>query len=322
MAALAIVTAGGTIGFAVLKNISLSNALYLTICLISTVGNREIGEHPVEIFFAILVIFTGMGTLLYGVSNITAFILEGQLNNILRRKKMNKNISKLEGHFIICGSGKTGLAVIEEFYKTKNPFVVVEKQEEILNQIPYKDELLFVIGDATQDETLELAGIKKAKGLISTLNDDTSNLFIVFTARSLKPDLRIISKAEGKDSERKILKAGANATVSPNRIGGMRLASVALRPVVVSFLDTMLKQADMSLRMECVTIADNSSLIRKTLGEADIAQKTGLIVVAVEQAETKNYIYNPRMELVLNVGDSLIVMGNAEQLEKLRKLVE
>lgn len=320
--ALAAVIITGTAGFAALKNISVENALYLTICLISTVGNREIGENPAEIFFAIFIIFTGMGTLLYGVSNTTAFILEGQLNNILRRKKMNKNISKLNNHFIICGAGKTGLSVIEEFYKTRNPFVIVEKKEEALNQIPYKENLLFVTGDATQDEILELAGIKNAKGLISTLNDDTSNLFVVFTSRSLNANLRIISKAVDEDSERKLLKAGANATVSPNRIGGMRLASVALRPVVVSFLDTMLKQADLSLRMESVTIAENSSLIRKTLGEADIAKKTGLIVVAVEQAETKNYIYNPRTELVLNAGDSLIMMGNIEQLEKLRKLVE
>ncbi|MBN2190011.1 MAG: NAD-binding protein, partial [Candidatus Aureabacteria bacterium] len=193
--ALAAVVLSGTLGFAILKNISLDNALYLTVCLISTVGNREIGENPAEIFFAIFIIFSGMGTLLYGVSNITVFILEGQLNNILRRKKMNKNISKLNDHFIICGAGKTGLAVIEEFYKTRNPFVIIDKKEETLNQLPYKDELLFVIGDSTQDEVLELAGIKNAKGLISTLNDDTSNLFVVFTARSLNPNLRIIAKA-------------------------------------------------------------------------------------------------------------------------------
>ncbi|MCK5655739.1 MAG: TrkA family potassium uptake protein, partial [Candidatus Aureabacteria bacterium] len=142
------------------------------------------------------------------------------------------------------------------------------------------------------------------------------------TARNLNPNLRIISKAIDEKSERKLLKATADAIVSPNRIGGMRLASEALRPVVVSFLDSMLKQADMTLRMESAAISENSKLARKTLGEADIPKKTGLIVVAIEQTESNQYIYNPKADLILNAGDNLIVMGNLEQVEKLRRVVE
>ncbi len=320
--ALATVILMGTIGFAFFKHIPLTQAFYLTISLISTVGNREIGSHPLEMLFASFLILTGMGTLLYGVSNITAFVIEGQLKNILRRNKMIKHISKLKDHYIICGAGKTGKAVIEEFYKTRHPFVVIEKNEDNINSIPYKEDLFYVIGDAIKDENLEMASIKNARGLIATLDNDTNNLFVVFTARNLNPNLRIISKAIDEKSERKLLKATADAIVSPNRIGGMRLASEALRPVVVSFLDSMLKQADMTLRMESAAISENSKLARKTLGEADIPKKTGLIVVAIEQTESSQYIYNPKADLILNAGDNLIVMGNLEQVEKLRKVVE
>lgn len=233
---------------------------------------------------------------------------------------MEKKMSKLKGHYIICGFGQMGNHVVGEFINTKKQFVVVEKDEKKLEVLPENmKDVLYVVGDASSDDVLIRAGIERSCGLITTFASDKDNLFVVLTARSLNQDLRIVARSIEDESEHKLKRAGADAVVSAHSIGGMRMASEMLRPHVVSFLDVMLRVKNRVYRIEQAIIDSNSKFSNTSLHEANIPQKTGLIVIAIKDIETAQYVYNPRSDFMLKTGDVLIVLGNLDQVAKLRE---
>lgn len=234
---------------------------------------------------------------------------------------MEKNISKLTDHYIICGADTTGSFIIEEMQKTNKQFVVIEKDKNIVNDLIEKN-ILIIEGDATHDEVLIEAGIKNSKGLISVLSNDKDNLFVVLTAKGLNSNLRIVAKAVEEESQHKLRRAGADVVVSPNYIGGLRMVSEMIRPAVVSFLDTMMREKETTLRVEDVKITSFSSFIEKTLEELRIPQRVNLIVVAIKHVNRSTYEFNPKASSKLAEGDALIVMGEIAQVEKLRELVK
>ena len=307
----------GTLGYRLLEGWSFVDALYMTIITMTTVGFAEV--QPLSEYgriFTIGLIVTSIGIAGYVVSQLTAFVVEGEIKRILQGRKMDKQIAKLNNHIILCGAGRTGLHIAEEFHRTRTPFVVIEQNKEALEDLLHLDGLLYLQEDATQDETLILAGVKRARGLVTTLSEDKDNIFVTLCARSLNPKLRIIARlVEDKNAEL-LRKAGADEIVSPNAIGGLRMASVMLRPEVVSFLDEMLRVTGQALRLEEMHVDDTPGLLDRSLGEANIRRQTGLLVVAVK-SQQHGYQFNPGAETILRNGDILFVIGTEEQLTRL-----
>ncbi|MDM8526665.1 NAD-binding protein [Anaerolineales bacterium HSG24] len=324
----------GTIGFYYLESEAQSainnpiDALYLTIITMTTIGYGDLApKTPEGRAFTILLSLVAVGISTYAISALASFLVEGDLNELLWGRRMNKDISKLHNHIILCGGGRIGLQIAAEFYKTNTPFVIVEKNTEVLEDFLHLGNILYVDGDATKDEILMAAGIHRAKGLITSLSDDKDNAFVVLTARSLNADsnFRIIASLSDEDNREKLKKVGASEIVSPQAIGGLRMASVMIRPSVVSFLDGMLRAEQLTgqaLRLEELTLdeLDMPSLIGKnSLSIIDVGQHTQLLVVAIK-ARNGEYQYKPGGNTVLQDGDVLIVLGTPGELALARGL--
>ncbi len=318
--ALFFLIAVGTSGYMVLEGMDLLDALYMTIITISTVGYREVAELNVAgRVFTMGIILCGLGLVAYAFTNFFSFLLEGEFKNILRRRRMEQKINNLKDHFILCGAGQTGQSVMERFQKSRAPFVVIEKDEEKVEEL-IEQGISALHGDATVEETLDKVNINESKGLIACLSSDADNVLTVLTARGMKPDLHIVSRAIDKNAHSKILKAGANNTISPNELGGTRMASLLLRPVVVSFLDIITHVDDVVLDLEEVSLCKRSDLLGKTLAEARIPERTGLIVLAVKKRDDEKLRLNPGPQERLEEGDKMLVLGMEEQVDKLRKI--
>jgi voltage-gated potassium channel len=310
----------GTLGYRLLEGWSLVDALYMTIITMTTVGYGEV--QPLSEYgrmFTVGLIITSIGIAGYVISKLTAFVVEGEIKRIFQGRKMDKQIAKLDNHIILCGAGRTGLHIAEEFYRTGTPFVVIEQNREALEELLRFEGLLYLQEDATQDETLLLAGVKQARGLVTTLSEDKDNIFVTLCARSLNPNLRIVARLIEEKNEELLRKAGADEIVSPNAIGGLRMASIMLRPAVISFLDEMLRVTGQTLRMEEMHVDDTPGLLNRSLGEANIRQRTGLLVVAIK-SQAHGYQFNPGAGTILRSGDILIVIGTEAQLKGLPSL--
>jgi len=311
------------IGIAEGKGWRLADCAYMTVITLSTVGFGEILDVGNSLYgrgFTVFLILCGMGVLLYGVSTITAFIVEGDLTKILARNKMKKQIQGKKGHYIVCGAGVTGSGVIRELLDTKRDFVVIESNIEKIEKARKEGEFLFIVGDASVDEVLLDANILEAAGLIACLPEDKDNLFVTMTARELNPDIRIISKVIDYSSGQKLLKAGANSIVSPSTIGSLRMVSELIRPSVVSFLDEMLRGREKNFRIEEFQIPEGSKLAGKSIISSGIYTEAGIPVLAVREKGKKEYIYNPPPDMKLSPGTLLIVLADSNVLSKLTKL--
>jgi len=305
---------------------TLFDCLYMTVITLSTVGFGETLEGmdavPEARMVTMILIVVGSGTLLYFLSNFTALIVEGDLQGILRQRRMQRHIEALEDHVIVCGAGNTGEHVVAELIDADIPFVVIEQDEQRMQMLSddFGTELLYILGDATDDHSLEDAGIERARGVISCLHTDKDNLFVTVSARALTLErqkatpLRIVTKAVDSSAIRKMQRAGASAIVSPNQIGGLRLVSEMIRPRAIEFLDRLLR-ADRRLRIEDVTIPHGSNLDGRTLADAAIRQ-TGALVIAVRQTDG-TFVYNPKGSLQLRAGASLIVIAHTEDVKRL-----
>ncbi len=314
----------GILGYSTLEGLNWLDALYQTIITLSTVGFHEVSPlSPAGRVFTIFVIFSGLVIIALLSGSVTTWFVSSQILAKRKMQKMKNKIASLKDHVILCGGGETGKTVIRELLQAKKPFVVIEQKPEIVTEL--KDqfpELLIIEGDATKDEVLEEAGIASAHGLITTMPVDADNLFIVVSARSLNPNLIVISRAVDPHTESKLYKAGANYVIVPNVLEGLRMASVLLRPTLISFLEIMMSNNDMSLRLEEVALPDDSNLVEKTLSEARIPQRTGLIVIALKRAKDSQWIFNPVSSTILHKNDRLIVLGDEERIEKLHALLK
>ena len=314
----------GTAGFILIEGWRPLDALFMTVITLSTVGFQEV--HPLTVagrIFTVFLIVSGISIFIFGLTVVNAFILEGQFGGLVRRRRMEKKIREMNNHFIVCGIGETGKCVYEEFQKAHVPFVVIEKDREQIEKLKFSPEVMVIEGDATEDEVLSKAGIKRAQGLVTALSQNTDNLFVVISARHINPRLRIVARATDETALYKMKRAGANNVISPNTIGGLRMASIMLRPTVVSFLDVMSSdRPEVSLRLEEVTIPEESHLDKKNLTEAKIPQETGLMIIAMKKKGDVSFVYNPTSSTTLSVGDTLIVLGNLEQAEELHKYIE
>ncbi len=321
-----VILVGGTALFLVGRGRwSFGDTVYMAINAVSTVGYRELdgmAEVPGSYVVTVAIILAGLGTLSYFQSTLTALLVQGVIGERFRVRRMQKRIDALENHVIVAGVGATGMHVVEELQATRTSFVVIDKHRQVLEKISRElvgGEMLFVIGDATDDSVLMQAGITRAMGVVAALTEDKDNLFVTLSARSLNANARIVSKVIGPDAAPKMIRAGANATVSPNMIGGRRMASELVRPTVVEFVDQMLRDHKDVLRLEEVVIPEGSWFIGKSLREVPIRAETKLLVVALRV--DKKFIYNPEPSTELEVNTVLVVLGAEANVARLRKLV-
>ncbi len=309
----------GTFGYVLIEGWPLADSFYMTIITISTVGFQEVKtlSEGGRIFTACLIIF-GIGTFGYGFANFAAFFTEGEFKELIRTRKMEKIIENIAGHIIICGYGDEGRHAGEELSRSKVPFIIIEKDFELTGKLR-EDGLLVLHGDATQDDVLLKAGVAVAKGLIAAVPEDSVNVFVALTARGFNPDLKIVARAADESTVAKLFRAGANKVISSAEIGGRRMASMLLRPKVVNFLDIMVNDQDLALRLEEVNINKKSRFVGKSIRELDIRGSTGTLVIAY-QREGQSIQINPSADTTCKTGDVLIVLGNEKQVADLQQI--
>jgi voltage-gated potassium channel len=332
-ALLLLVFVGGTLGYYALSHAhlppgarwSLADCAYMTAISITTVGYGEVIEVsrvPFGRLVTVLIIFAGLGVAVYFASALTAFVVEGDFQQLRKRRKMKQQMTKVRDHIIVCGVGTSGFHVVTELLASHWPVVCIDVSEERVRRVRELEEgaaVPCIVGDATEDDVLKEAGIDRARGVIAGLSTDKDNLFVVISARQLNPKLKIVAKAVDIGTSEKLRRAGANVVVTPAYIGGIRMVSEMVRPNVTEFLDLMLRDKDRNLRIEEVNLPDDSPLLGKNLSEARIRETTNLLIVAVRTAPGGQFLYNPGPQHKLTAGMSLIVLGNTESVQRLRQ---
>ncbi|MEN8687678.1 MAG: potassium channel protein [Desulfuromonadales bacterium] len=319
VAALVSVIALGTLGYATIEDWRAFDALYMTIITLATVGFKEVHElSPEGKLFTIVLIISGTGIIAYTLSSLIQFTLEGQLRKILGRKKLESRIGKLRDHYIICGYGRIGHLICREFHSRPTPFVIVEQNPSYIERLE-REGYLFVEGDATDDETLQAAGIEHAKGLITAVTSDTDNVYITLTARGLNPKLFILARAGEEGAEKKLMRAGASKVISPYTIGASRMAQAILRPSVVDFIELATASEHLALQIEEISVATHSVLAGKTLVDSGIRQSMGIIIVGIKEADGK-MTFNPPPTKKIEPNSVLIILGERPAISQLEKI--
>jgi voltage-gated potassium channel len=309
----------GVAGYMVVEGWNFLDSLWMVAITLTTTGYGEVHTlTPAGRVFTMALLLVGMSIVVYGLSILTEFVAEGGLGEVWGRWMMKRTVAKMKYHTIVCGAGRTGTHVLGELAKTKSPYIVVEGKPEVAAKLRGQGHLV-IEGDATHEECLREAGIERAARLVACLTNDQDNLFVVLTARGLNPGLRIVARYVEDHSADKLRKAGANSVVSPNFIGGMRMASEALRPAVVTFLDVMLRSGKGTFRVEEAEVNEGSKLAGKSLKDARIPDATGLLVVAIRE-KSGEYRFNPPASTSLVPGQVVVVMGEMDGVRKLKLL--
>jgi voltage-gated potassium channel len=315
------------IGYRVLggPQVTFLQSLYMAVITLAGVGYGEIidtSQNPALRVFNMFVVLIGVTITVYVFSVVTAFLVEGEIRNIFWRRRMERRIDELKDHYIVCGLGDTGRYCIDELRKTGTPYVAVDAHDENVKkfqeQVEEKD-LLFVVGDAADATVLDHAGIAHAQGLIAALPSDKDNLVVTVMARQQNPQLRIVARCTDLKFSERLIKAGANSTVSPNHIGGMRMASEALRPHVVTFLDNMLKEKSHTMRVEEIAVAEGGAWCGLSVIDVDFRGKYHLLPLAVKTTgKDPKFIYDPPPEHQLRAGEVVVVMGDIAEVKRAR----
>ncbi len=314
---LILINAFGVAGYMVIEGWNFMDSLFMTVITITTVGYGEVHElsSAGEIFTIVLLVL-GVGIILYLLGTEAKLLLEGQLEDLIGRKRLEKKIRDLKDHYIICGYGRMGKIIAEEFSEKNIEILIIEKEP--VPEIE-KGDLLILEGNAENEDVLLSAGIKKAKGLISVLPTDAENIFLVLSARDLNPDLFIVTRASEESSERKILRAGADRVVSPYFTGGIRIANSVLKPAVVDFIEYATKSGNLELQLEEIYLTNGSKFNNMTLESTGIGRDLGVIIVAIKRQDG-TMEFNPNFDSTINTGDTLVALGESSKLKELNEL--
>ncbi|MFH0932758.1 MAG: potassium channel protein [Nitrospirota bacterium] len=317
LALIGFVVSFGTIGYIVIEGWSFLDSLYMTVTTLTTVGYKEVKElSSVGRWFTIILIIGGVGTMLYALSTGAKFIIEGEIQELVGRRRLEKKIKELKDHYIICGYGRMGRIIARELKSERVKFIVIEKNP-IVHE---KEEAFVIIGDATEDELLKEVGIERAKGLMSVLPTDAENLYVVLSAKGLNPNLFIVARAGEEGSEQKLIRAGADRVISPYHIGGLRIAHTVLKPAVVDFIELATKSGNIDLQMEEIPIPESSGITGLSLDQCGIGRELGVIIVAIKKP-TGEMKFNPTFRTLIEPGDTLIALGEVSKLKELEEMV-
>lgn len=310
----------GLIGYQIIEGWSFSDSFYMTIITLSTVGFGEIHNLSGDgRLFTAFLIFFAVVLMAYFTASMARILLEGELLSLLGRRKMETKIKQLENHYIICGFGRIGKLICEELHNAGKSFIVIENDVAEIQRNLEKSDILFIQDDATNDEALILAGIKKAKSIVTAVRSDAENVFITLTARELNPSIYILSRASDSSAERKLKIAGASKVVSPYTLGGKRMVSALLRPNVTDFLETTTNFSREALQIEEISVEAKSPFLSKTLRDANLREKFEVIIVAVKTVDGE-MIFNPGPDQLISLGEILIVLGRHKDLIRMGKV--
>ncbi len=306
----------GTAGYMIIEKWHILDAVYMTIITISTTGFEEV--HPLSQsgrLFTVIVIIMGIGSIAYTGGRAAQLVFETQ---IYRRRKMSKKVEQLNKHYIVCGYGRMGRFICDELTEAKVDFVVIENDNDKIDKLINRG-FMFIKGDATSDEVLTSAGIKKAKGLVAVLSSDAENVFATLSSKVLNPEIYIVARAVEEETESKLVKAGASRVVKPYEIGGTRMAELLIRPGVIEFIDSIAREKNVDLNIEEVIVHPDSTLVNKMLTELPIRKEMNIIIVSIYKQNGK-FIYNPLSSAKIEAGDKLIAIGENTSLQKLNKM--
>jgi voltage-gated potassium channel len=310
----------GTVGLYVVEGMPLFDAFYMTIITISTVGFSEIKPlSPLGRVLTIFIIVSGITVGAYAIGTLLRMFIEGELSKIFGRRKLEKNISVMKGHFIICGFGRIGSIICRELKEENISFIVIEEDPSKNTELEAQG-YLYINMDATSEEALSKAGIMNAKGIVTAVRSDANNVFITLTAKGLQPDIFVLSRASDVKNEAKLIKAGASRVVSPYLLGGRRMAEVLKRPTVVDFIDVATANRHLGLVIEEACVGEKSSLAGKNLIDSRLRQNYGVIIVAIKKASDR-MVFNPVPSETLEVGDVIVVIGKKEDLIRMSEIL-
>jgi voltage-gated potassium channel len=324
--AVVVVVVIGVVGYMLIEGWSFLQALYMTVTTITTVGFSDQGVNTSGgRVFTIVLIILGVGTILYGLGAILGamveFVVGGQLSGLFRRRAVRRHVDRMEAHYIICGYGRVGEAVSRQFNANRVQFLVIDSDPEATARAE-RDGMVVVQGDASVDEVLEAAGVRKARGLVSAVGSDAANMFVVLSARVLNPELLIVARAGSEDTVSKLTRAGANHVVSPYGIGGKRMATLMLKPLVSDYLEVVTGGGELAFLVEEFQLSADCCVIGHSIEALDVRKRTGATILAVQRASTGVFDTNPAPDSKLHPGDKIIAIGTQEEIGRLEQLIE
>jgi voltage-gated potassium channel len=309
----------GTIGFKLILGLSLFNSFYFTLTTITTIGFGEPSTMNTEgrIFTAVLIIF-GVSTIGFALSSAAQSIVESELVSTFGKRRMFKELSKLNNHYIVCGAGRIGSGVVRDIAESGQDLVVIESDETLADRLLAQGHLV-LMGDATNDEVLKAAGVERARGLVAAVSSDPDNLYVTLTARDLNKDLMIVARANEEFAVGRLLKAGANKVVSPARTGAMRMALMLLRPAVADLIELATMTERLELEIEQIEIDTGSPLIGRALKDSGIRSDLDVIIIAIKRHDGE-MIFNPSADTIIQEHDALVAMGSHHSVEGLEQI--
>ncbi|WP_445385527.1 potassium channel family protein [Robiginitalea sp. IMCC44478] len=309
----------GITGYRYISGFSWTEALYMTIITVTTVGFQEVRPLGTQAqLFTVVLIISSVFIFAFAISVVTEYVLSKNSLQLLKKKKVKQRIDKLENHVIVCGYGRNGAQAAQRLNAYNRPFVIIERDREVIEK--HEDEILFVEGDANEDEVLMEAGVKRAKFLIAALPDDAANLFVVLSARQLNKKLFIISRASQLTSQKKLQLAGADKVIMPDKIGGDHMASLVVLPDLITFMDKLSMEGGDTTNLEEVAIEDFSDQVDcNSLRDLDLRRKTGCTIIGYIKPDG-TYIINPEADMPLQPKSKVIVLGRPEQIRKLNEM--
>ncbi|MBF0376693.1 MAG: potassium channel protein [Desulfamplus sp.] len=305
----------GTAGYMLIEKWNFIDSIYMTVLTLGSVGYSEV--NPLSFngrIFTMILIISGMSLVMYLAGLVVQFVVEGEMRSILGRRKLDKSISSLRGHYIVCGYGRIGRTLCNQIKEQNSEVVVIEKSEELLAVLE-KDKTLYIHGDASNESILIKAGIENAKTLVAVLATDADNVFLVLTVRQLNPNIYIMARAGSDNVKSKLIAAGANRVESPYEVGAVSMALKLLQPSVSNFLDIALSRKQKDIQIEEVTISTKSKIINVMLKDSGIRQNYNIIIIAIKKNDGEMR-FNPSFETFLEAGDIIIAMGRASNLKK------
>jgi voltage-gated potassium channel len=315
-----VILVSGTVGYTAIEHMSVFDSFYMTLITISTVGFGEISplSQPGRIL-TIFIIVCGISLLTYSLGQIAKIFIEGELGKLLGRRKLGKQISELHGHYIVCGFGRIGEVICKELADEQIPFLVIEKQGEKIENLE-RLQYLYLAGDATDEDVLLQAGLMKAKGLATAVSSDADNVFITLTAKGLRPEIFVLSRAADLKNESKMLRAGASRVVCPYNMGGARMAQILRKPTVVDFLDTAMMSGELGLKLEEAVVQPTSCIVGKTLLTSNLRRDFGVIIVAIKKVSS-GMVFNPGPQAIIDADDVIIAIGKQEDMRRMRQVL-
>ena len=317
----------GTLGYKVIggADVSLLDALYMTAITITTVGFQDVvgaGGTAAGKVFTIVYLFFSVGTIFYLFTVLAAFMVEGEVRKVFKRRTMEKRIEKMRNHYIVCGIGMVGLYVVHELFEMKRPQLAIDTDAEKFDLLKMRNiDIPVLLGDATENELLERAMVREARGLFATTNSDNDNIVIALTAKQLNPQLRVICRCTDTKNTDKIKRAGADSVVALNYIGGLRMAAEMIRPHATDFLESMLRDKEHPLRVEEVRVPEGSRYAGRRIEELDLANMGNLLLLAIRKEEGE-WIYNPSPTVMLEKDMRLIVLATPEERQILHGVLK